>query len=153
MFTATEDVRDRGFRKLTIYIIKRPDHTATLSWPRGGVFTSNGNLITIPLIQEGRGADILSATEGVGNIAILHSSIGFFTRDCIYTKKARVLSYAWNSRGVKKRRWPTLPQLNAVPSARVGLTSLFGMGRGGTPTLWSPKFQYVHMTHLYEINS
>ena len=35
----------------------------------------------------------------------------------------------------KKWRRPTLPQLNAVPSARVGLTSLFGMGRGGTPTL------------------
>ena len=33
-----------------------------------------------------------------------------------------------------KRRLPTLP-LYAVPSAWVGLTSLFGMGRGGTPTL------------------
>ena len=29
---------------------------------------------------------------------------------------------------------PTLP-LYAVPSARLGLTSLFGMGRGGSPTL------------------
>ena len=27
----------------------------------------------------------------------------------------------------------------AVPSARTGLTSLFGMGRGGTPTLWPPE--------------
>ena len=26
----------------------------------------------------------------------------------------------------------------AVPSARRGLTSLFGMGRGGTPVLWPP---------------
>ena len=34
-----------------------------------------------------------------------------------------------------KRRLPTLPQLNAVPSALMGLTSLFGMGRGGTPLL------------------
>ena len=32
----------------------------------------------------------------------------------------------------KKRQPPTLP-LNAVPSAQAGLTSLFGMGRGGTP--------------------
>ena len=35
----------------------------------------------------------------------------------------------------KKWRWPTLPQMFAVPSALSGLTSLFGMGRGGSPTL------------------
>ena len=29
------------------------------------------------------------------------------------------------------RQRPTLPPLKAVPSARPGLTSLFGMGRGG----------------------
>ena len=29
----------------------------------------------------------------------------------------------------KKRRWHTLPAM-LVPSARIGLTSLFGMGRG-----------------------
>ena len=34
-----------------------------------------------------------------------------------------------------KRRRPTLPHCGAVPSARPGLTSLFGMGRGGTPGL------------------
>ena len=28
---------------------------------------------------------------------------------------------------------PTLPHSIAVPSAQAGLTSLFGMGRGGTP--------------------
>ena len=28
----------------------------------------------------------------------------------------------------------------AVPSARRGLTSLFGMGRGGAPVLWPPYF-------------
>ena len=33
----------------------------------------------------------------------------------------------------KKRRLPTLPHCIAVPSAQAGLTSLFGMGRGGTP--------------------
>ena len=36
---------------------------------------------------------------------------------------------------LKKWRWPTLPQIFAVPSALLGLTSLFGMGRGGSPTL------------------
>ena len=33
----------------------------------------------------------------------------------------------------KRGRLPTLPHCGAVPSARVGLTSLFGMGRGGAP--------------------
>ena len=35
----------------------------------------------------------------------------------------------------ERRRLPTLPHCIAVPSAQVGLTSLFGMGRGGTPSL------------------
>ena len=35
--------------------------------------------------------------------------------------------------GFKRRRRPTLPHCIAVPSALAGLTSLFGMGRGGTP--------------------
>src|SRR5690606_18529588 len=34
-------------------------------------------------------------------------------------------------RGPKKRRRPTLPLGVAVPSAQTGLTSLFGMERGG----------------------
>ena len=34
----------------------------------------------------------------------------------------------------EKGRSPTLPHCIAVPSAQTGLTSLFGMGRGGTPT-------------------
>gem|GEM_PF-2962850 len=32
-------------------------------------------------------------------------------------------------------RRPTLPGVTPVPSALQGLTSLFGMGRGGTPAL------------------
>ncbi len=32
---------------------------------------------------------------------------------------------------IKIWRRPTLPHITAVPSALVGLTSLFGMGRGG----------------------
>ncbi len=41
----------------------------------------------------------------------------------------------------KKKAWrrPTLPPHDkAVPSALEGLTSVFGMGTGGTPPLWSP---------------
>ena len=34
---------------------------------------------------------------------------------------------------IERRQRPTLPHCIAVPSAQVGLTSLFGMGRGGTP--------------------
>ena len=34
---------------------------------------------------------------------------------------------------IERRRRPTLPHCIAVPSAQVGLTSLFEMGRGGTP--------------------
>ena len=36
--------------------------------------------------------------------------------------------------GIMWRR-PTLPGVTPVPSALQGLTSLFGMGRGGTPAL------------------
>ena len=32
------------------------------------------------------------------------------------------------------------PVYRAVPSAQEGLTSLFGMGRGVSPPLWSPEF-------------
>ena len=41
--------------------------------------------------------------------------------------------------GIKEWRRPTLPQQCAVPSALAVLTSLFGMGRGGTPPQQSPK--------------
>ena len=40
----------------------------------------------------------------------------------------------------ERRRRPTLPHCGAVPSARPGLTSLFGMGRGGTPGLKPPEY-------------
>ena len=40
-----------------------------------------------------------------------------------------------DERASLKKKWrpPTLPHCIAVPSAQAGLTSLFGMGRGGTP--------------------
>ena len=39
------------------------------------------------------------------------------------------------NQGLHSKKWqpPTLPHCIAVPSAQAGLTSLFGMGRGGTP--------------------
>ena len=37
--------------------------------------------------------------------------------------------------GFRKWRLPTLPRCNAVPSAMLSLTTLFGMGRGGTSAL------------------
>ena len=52
----------------------------------------------------------------------------------IYTKK-EVPVHLDKNLTLEKRRLPTLPHCIAVPSAMSGLTSLFGMGRGGTPTL------------------
>ena len=42
--------------------------------------------------------------------------------------------------GPQSWRLPTLPLGIAVPSALTGLTSLFGMGRGGSPSLLPPLF-------------
>ena len=44
----------------------------------------------------------------------------------------------------KSRQPPTLPHCIAVPSAQTGLTSLFGMGRGGTPPQQPPKITNDH---------
>ena len=40
-----------------------------------------------------------------------------------------------NSSGLLTKMADTYSPTFAVPSARTGLTSLFGMGRGGTPSL------------------
>src|SRR5690606_35877177 len=48
-------------------------------------------------------------------------------------KKARQY---WRAKWLGRR--PTLPGVTPVPSARQGLTSLFGMGRGGAPALGRP---------------
>ena len=42
---------------------------------------------------------------------------------------------SFESEPFKERQLPTLPPGGAVPSAMAGLTSLFGMGRGGSPPL------------------
>ena len=51
-----------------------------------------------------------------------------------YTKKG-LPEIALQKSSVQKGQRPTLPHCIAVPSAPAGLTSLFGMGRGGTPRL------------------
>ena len=43
-------------------------------------------------------------------------------------------------------RRPTLPPVTAVPSALRGLTSLFGMGRGGPP-------RYSHPSLIHSVRS
>ena len=57
-------------------------------------------------------------------------------------------------------RLPTLPLGIAVPSALTGLTSLFGMGRGGSPSLLPPFIYlvfalamviYSQVTNLYMV--
>ena len=50
----------------------------------------------------------------------------------IATKKTSITGRNRGYKINKRRRLPTLPHCIAVPSAQVSLTSLFGMGRGGT---------------------
>ena len=57
---------------------------------------------------------------------------------CIKTEKPRHFAEA----SVIGWRRPTFPQIDAVSSALRGLTSLFGMGRGGPP-------RYSHHVSLY----
>ena len=53
-------------------------------------------------------------------------------------------------------RLPTLPLGIAVPSALTGLTSLFGMGRGGSPSLLPPFIYLVFalaMVILFQVTT
>ena len=49
----------------------------------------------------------------------------------------------------ERRRLPTLPHCIAVPSAPAGLTSLFGMGRGGTPPQMPPDVRFRKTARNY----
>ena len=49
----------------------------------------------------------------------------------------------------ERRRLPTLPHCIAVPSAPAGLTSLFGMGRGGTPPQMPPDVRFRKTARTY----
>ena len=62
--------------------------------------------------------------------------VGYKPDDRIHPKikqKKRASKISLQSSLYKRGRLPTLPHCIAVPSAQTGLTSLFGMGRGGTP--------------------
>ena len=63
---------------------------------------------------------------------------------CKYNKEARQKKTPGRRRDVRafeKRQLPTLPTGGSVPSAQAGLTSLFGMGRGGSPPQWPPQYK------------
>ena len=51
---------------------------------------------------------------------------------------------------LKKVGGVLLSHTNAVPSALAGLTSLFGMGRGGTPPLKPPKAYAPYLKGQYD---
>ena len=66
--------------------------------------------------------------------------IRFWFRPFIYLQARRTIGPAVNKESpttsvmglpLRFRHRPTLPHVTAVPSALAGLTSLFGMGRGG----------------------
>ena len=61
-------------------------------------------------------------------------------------KKERGSPHLCKEPPLSRRRRPTLPHCGAVPSARPGLTSLFGMGRGGTPGPKPPEYVIRPMT-------
>ena len=52
-----------------------------------------------------------------------------------HVHKKSELSDDVSESSLEERRLPTLPPDRAVPSAMTGLASLFGMGRGGSPSL------------------
>ena len=63
-----------------------------------------------------------------------------FPRYCTASWRVVQSHYIWKESLSKLRlsskwRLPTLPQRSAVPSAMLSLTTLFGMGRGGTSAL------------------
>ena len=62
-------------------------------------------------------------------------SLGFETLSFSFFPGRRVRSYPSPSLSLLKNGGVLLSHCDAVPSAPLGLTSLFGMGRGGSPTL------------------
>ena len=82
------------------------------------------------LVMIGLGIRIRQGFEGEG------LQVGYKPADGIHPKikqKKRASKISLQSSLYKRRRLPTLPHCIAVPSAQTGLTSLFGMGRGGPP--------------------
>ena len=52
-----------------------------------------------------------------------------------FDDNTKVPGHREDVRGLEERRRPTLPTGVSVPSARMSLTALFGMGRGGSSSL------------------
>ena len=76
-----------------------------------------------------------------------HNTTQRNTRNATATQRNRHATAQWGTtkkettfRVVSFKNWrlPTLPHGSAVPSAQVSLTSLFGMGRGGSSPLLPP---------------
>ena len=70
----------------------------------------------------------------IGMLMILYSNKRMHSKTLNYTNKKKAPTTYCNRGFNEKRQLPTLPHCIAVPSAQLGLTSLFEMGRGGTPT-------------------
>ena len=72
----------------------------------------------------------LSTPLPTGDLVLKRTKSSRLGGESITTKKPCLIAET----GLHQRwRPPTLPHCIAVPSAQAGLTSLFGMGRGGTP--------------------
>ena len=70
--------------------------------------------------------------RGMGGLTLTRGASGFGPAP--QYKKKRVLRRT-SEDSPEERQLPTLPPGLAVPSAMTGLASLFGMGRGGSPSL------------------
>ena len=106
-------------------VLPQGQAAATPAWT-GGV----DNLITRTLsnihLQQEQPTTIPAWTYGVGNGCVP-------SHTCKHEKESPDDLSSEDS--FKARRLPTLPPGLAVPSAMTGLASLFGMGRGGSPSL------------------
>ena len=92
-------------QRKSLHVAKEASHTA-----KGAIDTQKGRrLYTLIYIIYSKGRRLYTAKE----------SFGTFSKGLLFSKNGGYL----------------LSHGCAVPSARTGLTSLFGMGRGGTPTL------------------
>ena len=85
-----------------------------------------------PAAMESPQALIVPLERGSGGLKRPRTSSGF--RAAPQYKKKRVLRRT-SEDSPEERQLPTLPPGLAVPSAMTGLASLFGMGRGGSPSL------------------
>ena len=105
---------------------------------------SGGYLFVLCSARSPRCGNTSGAKLGVPSGALLHRhnacSTHRYPRYCTASTR-EVLSYYIQrtphlaDEGFRKWRLPTLPQRSAVPSAMLSLTTLFGMGRGGTSAL------------------